>query len=152
MMLNNKIPPPIVALLFALAIYLTSRQSIVTIGSLQISEHIAYILFALGVLFILLANRLFLKASTTVNPMQPDTASSLVTDGIFSYSRNPMYLGMVLILFGLSVWLGSWLGFIWVLFFIGYIQRFQIAPEEAAMLTLFGEQYTQYQMRTRRWL
>lgn len=94
----------------------------------------------------------FKKARTTVNPLKPGTASSLVTSGIFQYTRNPMYLGMVIAIFGFAVLLSSWLSLLGVVAFVLFIQYFQIKPEEVALTECFGEQFTQYKTRVRPWL
>jgi len=83
--------------------------------------------------------------------MKPDQATTLVTDGMFKITRNPMYLGMLLLLFGLSVFKGLIVGFIFLPLFVLYITIFQIIPEEEAMLNLFGEDYKSYSNKVRRW-
>ncbi|MBX2847947.1 MAG: isoprenylcysteine carboxylmethyltransferase family protein [Acidiferrobacterales bacterium] len=95
---------------------------------------------------------LFFKSKTTVNPLKPSTSKELVTEGFFNYSRNPMYLGMVLIALGVVCYFGSPMSLIAVVCFIYYITRFQIVPEERAMLKNFGDQYLDYQRRVRRWI
>ncbi len=94
----------------------------------------------------------FVKQKTTVNPMAPESASKLVTDGLFRISRNPMYLAMLLLLIGWAVWLGDiatvppLIGFVW------FMTAFQIKPEEEALREKFGEAYADYCRRTRRWI
>jgi protein-S-isoprenylcysteine O-methyltransferase Ste14 len=94
----------------------------------------------------------FAKAKTTIDPTQPEKASHLVTSGMFVVTRNPMYLGMVFLCLGGVVYLKSPFSLLGVVAFVLYIQRFQIRPEEAAMRKLFGEQFIEYCVRTRRWL
>ena len=87
-----------------------------------------------------------------VNPMKPNETSKLVTDGFFKITRNPMYLGMLLFLLGLSIYNGLIVGLIFLPLFVGYITYFQIIPEENAMLELFGEEFKVYMKKVRRWI
>jgi len=103
-------------------------------------------------LAIIIANIQFKKVATTINPFTPKTTSTLVTTGIFAYSRNPMYLGMALILTGICIYLGSWLGLVAIPAFIQYIDRFQIIPEETALKGLFPQPFSEYCTQVRRWV
>lgn len=94
----------------------------------------------------------FRRAGTTVNPLSPGNARSVVTTGVFGWTRNPMYLGMAAALVGLSVWLGTWLGLLLAAAFCAYLTRFQIVPEERALLELFGGPYARYCSQVRRWI
>ena len=87
-----------------------------------------------------------------VNPNKPEQASKLVTSGIYRISRNPMYLGFAFILAGWGVWLSSVWAMLGVIGFIGYLTLFQIMPEERALTKLFGDEFTIYKARVRRWL
>lgn len=94
----------------------------------------------------------FRQAATTVHPMQLQRSTSLVQDGIFRYSRNPMYLAMLLGLAGVACWLAVlsvWLG---LPLFLCLIQQYQIKPEERWMASRFGAEYQQYRQRVRRWI
>lgn len=94
----------------------------------------------------------FRRAKTTVNPTRPGSASALVTSGIYRLSRNPMYLGFLLILMAWAVFLSSVPALNGALIFLLYMNRFQIKPEERAMSSLFGEKYEAYKTEVRRWL
>ena len=94
----------------------------------------------------------FLLAKTTVNPFQLEAASQLVTGGIYRLSRNPMYLSLVFILLAWMFYLGSFSALLGVVLFIWYITKFQIKPEEEGLKHLFGDAFTAYCQRTRRWL
>ena len=89
---------------------------------------------------------------TTVNPLQPTKATSLAISGIFRLSRNPMYLGMLLILIAVSLASGAVAGLLLLPAFIAYITFFQILPEELAMQELFSDQYADYCKKVRRWI
>ena len=102
---------------------------------------------------IFLATRQFKISKTTVNPLKPETASSLVTSGIFSRTRNPMYLGLTSLLISFSIYFSSVFGIIIYLpLFISYITIFQIIPEEDAMNKLFSNDYKSYCLKVRRWI
>ena len=95
---------------------------------------------------------LFKKQNTTVNPIKIENASSLVTSGVFEYSRNPMYLGMALILLGLALMFNVIGGTLFTLLFTTYITKFQIKPEEEVMESLFGEDFLKYKKNVRMWI
>ncbi|MBS0374392.1 MAG: isoprenylcysteine carboxylmethyltransferase family protein [Proteobacteria bacterium] len=106
---------------------------------------------AAGIGIIASAIRRFNEAQTTVNPLEPSKATVLVSGGIYRYTRNPMYLGLALLLVAWALWLGSasaWLG---PLAFVVLIDRVQIAAEEAALGRLFGAEYGAYRDSVRRW-
>ncbi len=109
-------------------------------------------LLAAGLLIALAAMVSFITAKTTINPMRPARASSLITSGVYRYSRNPIYLADALILTALAVWLGSICNSLILFIFLWVIQRFQIRAEERALTTLFGERYAAYCSTVRRWL
>jgi protein-S-isoprenylcysteine O-methyltransferase Ste14 len=94
----------------------------------------------------------FRRAQTTVNPLKPETSTSLVCTGIYRITRNPMYLGMLAVLLAWAAYLPS----VWALLgppaFALYITRFQIIPEEGALHSLFGAAFVEYTHRVRRWL
>lgn len=89
---------------------------------------------------------------TTVDPLHPEKASSLVTRGIYKYTRNPMYVGMAAILIGAAIRLGHPISVLFVGLFIGFIDRFQIVPEEKALQKIFGDAYTRYCEQVGRWI
>jgi protein-S-isoprenylcysteine O-methyltransferase Ste14 len=94
----------------------------------------------------------FRGARTTVNPMKPALSSALVVSGIYALSRNPMYLGFLLLLIGWAIFLSHPLAFVLVPAFFFYINRFQIEPEEKVLTSLFGDEFLSYTSRVRRWL
>jgi len=94
----------------------------------------------------------FRRARTTVNPMTPESATSLVTTGIYHWSRNPMYLGFLLILCGLAYYLSNALAAALLPGFVLYLTRFQIRPEEKALEARFGPEFAAYKGRVRRWI
>jgi len=94
----------------------------------------------------------FRRARTTTNPLKPGSASSLVCGGIYRLTRNPMYLGFALALLGWAIFLSNPAPFAMLFVFVEYMNRFQIAPEERALQALFGEAFTAYCAKVRRWL
>jgi len=94
----------------------------------------------------------FRRARTTINPMDPGAASQLVTGGIFRISRNPMYLGLALLLAGWGITLGSLT--VWLIppLFVAYITRAQIIPEERALKARFTGEYREYCRHVARWI
>ena len=96
--------------------------------------------------------RAFARHATTVNPLRPERASRLVATGIYRYSRNPMYLSLLLALAAWATWLGSIAAAVVVPLFAWAMTRWQIRPEERALTALFGEEFEAYRRRVRRWL
>ena len=150
MFLNTKIPPPIVAILFAVLIFYFSDSFAYV--DLPFKKYISLFFVLLGFFITFSSARNFKKKETTVNPIKPEEASQLVTDGFFKITRNPMYLGMLLFLLGLSIYNGIIVGLLFLPLFVGYITFFQIIPEERAMIKIFGEDYKAYMKKVRRWI
>lgn len=110
------------------------------------------LLAALSFFIVASALAAFLKAKTTVHPIKLHKSSALVTDGLYKFSRNPMYLAMLFALLAWGAYLGHPFGIIGPIGFIFVMNRLQIEPEEKALETLFGEDYRLYKSRVRRWL
>lgn len=105
-----------------------------------------------GALFLLPAVLSFIRHKTTVNPQSPELASTLVTDGIYSVTRNPMYVGMLIMLAAFALWLGAAGAVLAVVTFFLAIDRFQIRGEEQALTRAFGKPFEDYVARIPRWL
>ena len=148
--METKIPPPIVTLIFGFAIYL-SRKIFPEI-EIQYSSFFGIFLLLLGFFILISAVKLFRNDKTTVNPLSPEQATKLVTNGIFKLSRNPMYLGMAVILASVAVFFNIIGGIISMALFCLYITKFQIIPEEKVMKELFAQDFEQYMQATRRWI
>lgn len=146
------IPPPIVALICALGMWGIADIWPALIVSFPYQSVVAYSLIAVGLAIDLVSILAFRKAKTTVTPLAPEKTSSLVVEGLYRFTRNPMYLGMLFILTGIAVLLGSPVNFIVLLGFVTYITAFQIKPEEARLEDIFGPEYDQYKQQVRRWL
>jgi protein-S-isoprenylcysteine O-methyltransferase Ste14 len=150
--LENRIPPPIVTAIFALIMWLLSSFVTPINMAIEFRIGVAVIVAVLAVLFLISGGISFRLAKTTVNPLKPESASSLVVAGVFKISRNPMYVGFTLLLLAWCVYLSAPVRLMIVLLFTAVIKRFQIIPEERAMLKLFGEEFVAYQQSVRRWL
>jgi len=148
--MNNKIPPPIVTFICGIVIYF-SKTFFNQFFSYS-NNTISLFLLIFGLVVFISAVKSFRTHKTTVNPLEPRKASSLVTSGIFKFSRNPMYLGMLIILLSISFKFNIIGGMITSLFFYIFITKFQIIPEEVAMNELFGNEFIDYEKKTRRWI
>ena len=105
---------------------------------------------ALGIVLNLVADRSFKKHETTVKPVEQSTA--LITTGAFRLSRHPMYLGFVLILFGIAVLMGSLMPYVVVLVFATFMDIVFIRFEEKRLKEAFGEAWSEYKKNVRRWV
>ncbi|UAB78843.1 isoprenylcysteine carboxylmethyltransferase family protein [Erythrobacter sp. SCSIO 43205] len=146
------IPPPIVAALCGLAMWGLAHFLPETKLAFAFQRFLAGVFIAVGLAIDLVSVGAFRKAKTTVTPLAPEKASSLVVTGLYRYTRNPMYLGMLFILIGIAIWLGSPVNVIMLIAFVAYITGFQIVPEEARLAQVFGADYESYKSRVRRWL
>lgn len=150
--LEHKVPPPVVAVLIAAAMWGVSSLP-PTLPLVPAIRHAAVAALAIaGVTFDLLGLLAFRRSKTTINPLKPSKASALVTGGIYRITRNPMYLGLALLLTAWAVHLSSLWPFVGPVLLVLYLNRFQIAPEERTLNSLFGEEYATYAARVRRWL
>ena len=117
-------------------------------GAAIIAAVLASIGAALGVAGLLA----FRRHGTTVHPIHPDKASAIVSEGVYRHTRNPMYLGLALFLLAWGAWLSNLVSLAGVPAFIAYMTRFQIRPEEQALLAKFGPAFGDYMQSARRWL
>jgi len=150
--LELKIPPPVLALLFALCMWLASSLVAPLELPFVLRVGAALMLFAVGLAVSTAGVVSFRRARTTIDPTHPMATSALVSGGIYGFTRNPMYLGLLLGLLGWAAFLANPLALLLVPAFVLYINRFQIRPEERTLSALFGGEYGAYQERVRRWL
>jgi protein-S-isoprenylcysteine O-methyltransferase Ste14 len=152
--LELRIPPVALVLGAAFVMWLAARAlpSMRLAIPAGVALTIAIALAIMGALVIAAGIIEFRRARTTVNPMNPHAASSLVVERVYASTRNPMYLGFAMILLGFAVFLSHPLSFLVVPCFIAYLNRFQIVPEERALQGRFGSEFTVYSSRVRRWL
>ena len=150
--LETRIPPPLVALALASVMWLLfhaepcsdtpgSWRSVAVAATSLSSGALAFAAFVA-----------FWRAKTTVNPLKPDRASTLITYGVYHLTRNPMYVSLLLLLLSYAIYLWSVPALVGPVAFIVYITRFQIIPEERALEAKFGVTFDEYKRRVRRWL
>lgn len=106
----------------------------------------------LGVMGSVLGVAAFRRARTTVNPLTPDATTALVVSGIYRVTRNPMYLGFLLLLLAEIAWLANAAALLVAPVFVLYLNRFQIDPEEIALRHRFGAEFNAYAAQVRRWI
>ena len=150
--LELKVPPPVVALSLGLGMWGISLFTATVNANFLARVVISMAIALVGGVFSLLGAIAFRRAQTTVNPMKPERASSLVTGGVYRVTRNPMYVGLLFVLSGWAAFLAAPLSIVGPVAFVFYISRFQIAPEERVLTPLFGKAYGNYKTRVRRWL
>ena len=148
--IKTKFPPPLVALAFGFLINYTKN----IFPKIEIKNEIIFGSFMIisGLIIILSAITLFKKYQTNITPLNPSNATKLITDGIYKFSRNPMYLGLLLVLLGISTILNPIGGLFLIPLFILYLNFFQIIPEENAMVDLFKDEFLEYKKNVRRWI
>lgn len=150
--LDHKVPPPVIAIVVATGMWGLSALGPHILLVSPFRQIIIALLVAIGLTLDVLGILSFRRARTTVNPLRPRQVSSMVTDGVYRYTRNPMYLGMATLLLAWAVHLSALPSFLGVVIFVLYITRFQIQPEERALQAVFGDEYLAYTSRVRRWL
>ncbi len=151
-MLENRIPPPVVALGTAIAMWFLAKVEAPFYFDSVVFKAIAVTLFIAGLAINIASALSFRRAGTTVNPLKPETAGKLVNTGMYRFTRNPMYLGMAIVLLAWFTWLGNPLVIILPVFFVAFITRFQIIPEERALRKLFPDDCETFFSSTRRWI
>jgi len=147
-----RVPPPILAFATAMLMWWLDRR---LPGPRLLStpwSRIGLGLIGIGVIIDAIAVAGFLRARTTVNPMRVDRASKLVVAGLYSWSRNPMYLGLLLALTGWGAILGSFTPLLAIVGFERVLVFLQIGPEERALANKFGAAYAAYCARVFRWI
>ena len=151
--MHLKIPPAIIAILTLITMVIIAKMLPQYYFSLPYKFLIALAIAATGIAIAAAGVISFRKLQTTVNPTKPGTASTLAVDGIYRWSRNPMYLGILLFLIACGIYSANLVALVvGPVAFLVYMTAFQIKPEEDALTLIFGEDYVQYMARVRRWL
>ena len=150
--MKNRVPPPIWMLLTGAIMWGIARSPFAFSVELPYTAEAGTLLIVLGIAVITLGITQFAKLKTTVNPLDLTESTRLATQGIYKYTRNPMYLGLTLILTGWGLHLDSPVNILCLIGFVVLITEVQIKPEEAALRGLFGGEYETYCRRVRRWL
>ena len=146
-----KLPPAIVFILFAGFMYLLATY--LPVGYFEFYGRLLLVKILLGAAILIGTISLFqfLRAKTSIDPLNPSKAQKLVTSGLYNYSRNPMYLTMLLILLAWGLWLGNAFNTVTAALFVAYMNRFQIIPEEEALKKKFDKDFEKYMIKVRRW-
>jgi protein-S-isoprenylcysteine O-methyltransferase Ste14 len=147
-----KIPPILIVLMAATFMWGISKMcSFASIES-EVAGPLSLMMLIVGLALNIAAIVSFRNAKTTMNPMKPKSAARVVNDGIYKLSRNPMYLGTLFILLSWFIWLGNFINLPVLPFFVWYITKFQIIPEEKALEELFPKEFKSYKSKVRRWI
>ena len=150
---RGRVVPPVAALLcVAVPMWLVARFAPALAVELPGRRAVALVLALVGAAVALAGVAEFRRARTTVNPLRPERASALVVSGIFRWTRNPMYLGLAIVLLGWAWYLAHPLAALGVPAFVAWMNRSQIPREERALEQLFGAEFVRYKSRVRRWL
>jgi protein-S-isoprenylcysteine O-methyltransferase Ste14 len=150
--LELKVPPPAVMLVTGALMWWVARAVPQFAFVFPARELCAVSIGCAGIVSGVLGVVAFKRARTTLNPLKPESSSSLVVSGIYARTRNPMYLGLLLVLTGWAIFLSNVVAFLLLPAVILYLNRFQIEPEERALAKLFGQSFAAYKDRSRRWL
>ena len=146
----SKIPPPVVALILVISTFFSSKK--IDLIQIPFQTSIAIFILSVGILILINPVLKFIKSKTTINPIKFKKVNKLVTSGIYRYSRNPMYLGMLMIVISSSIFYLNIYSILTPLFFYLWINRFQIKREEVFLTEKFGKDYLSYKKKTRRWI
>ena len=149
-MKNIKIPPPILVIILTSLVYFSSTK--LELIHLPYRQSVSVIILFIGLIVIISPVINFIKSKTTVNPVKFKNVNTLVTTGIYRYSRNPMYLGMILIIISTTVYYLNFMSVFSPLIFYIWINKFQISREEIFLEDKFGNEYLKYKSETRRWI
>ena len=145
-----KIPPPLVVLILVFSNFLSSKK--VDVVLIPNQTLVSILILLIGILILILPVSKFIKSKTTIDPIKFKKVNKLVTSGIYKYSRNPMYLGLLLIVISSSILYLNIYSVMTPIFFYYWINRFQIKREEIFLTEKFGKEYVLYMTRTRRWI
>ena len=146
------IPPPLIVLCSGLVMWLLAKALPSLSVAWPYSTQLGIMMTLIGLAIGLSGVQAVTKAKTTMNPKQPGDASQLVKSGIYKYSRNQMYLGLLFILIAWMIYLSNLASLLGIFAYIAYITRFQIIPEERYLEEKFSADYLSYKKQTRRWL
>jgi len=151
--LELKIPPPILSFLTAAIMGALGAWGLAPLGWPLPGRSVAFaVFFAIALAIFLHSGRQLVKAGTTWRPGDPSQTTMLVADGLYRFSRNPIYLAWLLALTAWGLFLNDGLALAPWPAFVLYMNRFQIIPEERALERLFDGQYLNYKRQVRRWI
>jgi protein-S-isoprenylcysteine O-methyltransferase Ste14 len=150
--LELRMPPVVVVTIAGFLMWLAARNVPALGFHFPFQPIVAWVIWLSGFLAAAFGFIEFRRAKTTVNPTKPGSASSLVRTGIYRHTRNPMYFGFLLVLIGCAILVANFAAFLVLPVFIIYMNRFQIEPEERALMAIFGNEFKDYCRAVRRWV
>ena len=145
-----KIPPPVLVLILVSSNYFSSKK--IDLIHLPNQDLISIIILLIGILILINPIFKFIKSKTTIDPIKFKKVNKLIISGIYKYSRNPMYLGLLMIVISTSIFFLNILSITTPFLFYCWINRFQIKREEIFLTEKFGKEYILYKTKTRRWI
>ena len=145
-----KIPPPLLVLILVISNYFSSKK--IDLIVLPNQDITSIIIFLIGMLILINPIFKFIKSKTTIDPIKFKKVNKLITSGIYRYSRNPMYLGLLMLVTSTSIFYLNIFSITTPFFFYYWINRFQIKREEIFLTKKFGKEYLLYKTKTRRWI
>ena len=145
-----KIPPPLLVMILVIFNYFSSKK--IDLILIPNKNLISLIIFLIGMLILINPIFKFIKSKTTIDPIKFKKVNKLITSGIYKYSRNPMYLGLLMIVISTSILYLNILSITTPIIFYFWINRFQIKREEIFLTEKFGKEYLLYMTKTRRWI
>lgn len=146
-----KIAPIGIVLLFTGAMFLLAKYLPIGYFDFFGRTYLVVSLCSVALVICLISLFQFYRSRTSLDPLVPSKASRLVTGGLYQYSRNPMYLSMLLFLLAWGLYLGNAFNTLLAAGFVYYMNTFQIIPEEEALARKFGKVYQKYYIMVRRW-
>ena len=145
-----KIPPPVIVLILVVSNFLSSKK--IDIINIPNQTLVSIIILLIGVFILIVPVSKFVKSKTTIDPIKFKKVNKLITSGIYKYSRNPMYLGFLMIVISTSIYYLNIFSIITPILFYFWINRFQIKREEIFLTKKFGQKYITYKSKTRKWI
>ena len=150
--LELKVPPLAAPATVSGALWLAAPAVLLCTITLPWRSSFALILYAVGSAIVLAGMLTFFRMKTTVNPLTPEATTRMVTSGIYRFTRNPMYLGFLLILVGWAIALSNLLAVAWLPLFVLYMNSFSNSPRGTSLGLQIPEAFTLYQHSVRRWI
>ena len=145
-----KIPPPILVLILVISNYFSSKK--IDLINLPNQTLLSILIFFIGILILIIPVFNFVKSKTTIDPIKFKKVNNLVTSGIYKYSRNPMYLGLLMVIISTSIFYLTIFSITTPFIFYFWINKFQIEREEIFLTKKFGQKYILYKSKTRKWI
>lgn len=152
MNLELKVPPVVIMFFSIILMYLVSKVFSSFNTDFLFQTFLSIETLISGIVVSIAGVYVFKEEKTTVNPMKPESSSKLVTNGIYKFTRNPMYLGMAIVLFSYLIFLGNILNIVNIVLFVIYMNKYQISPEERYLEKLFGDEFSSYKSKVRPWI